>query len=198
MRRIVVFNRVSADGYFAKRDGDLSWFVADEAIDRVGADHMPHFDAMLFGRRTYEMFEHYWPTVQGAEPAADPHDANRKTKTIAAMAEWINRTQKFLFSQTRSELSWQNSHLLGEFQAPKVHALKEQPGKDIIVFGSGSIVSRLSEHGLVDEYQFVVSPLLLGDGKAMVSGIESTRPLELLEAKAYDSGNVVLRYARKG
>lgn len=197
MRRIVVFNRVSADGYFAKRDGDLSWFVPDEAIDRVGADHMPDFDAMLFGRRTYEMFEHFWPTIQGAETAPDPHDASRKTKTIAAMAAWINRTEKIVFSRTRSALSWQNSRSLGEFQAERVQALKEQAGKDIIVFGSGSIVSRLSAHGLVDEYQFVVSPLLLGDGKAMVSGVEGTRRLALLEAKAYDSGNVVLRYTRK-
>ena len=197
MRRIVVFNRVSADGYFAKPDGDLSWFVPDEAIDRAGADQMPHFDAMLFGRRTYEMFEHFWPTVQGAQPAPDPHDPNRKTETIAAMAAWINRTQKLLISKTRAQLSWQNSHLLGEFRAEKLQELKAQPGKDIIVFGSGSIVSQLSAHGLVDEYQFIVSPLLLGSGKAVVSGVEGTRPLELLEAKAYDSGNVVLRYAPK-
>ncbi len=198
MRRIVVFNRVSADGYFAKPGGDLSWFVPDEAIDRAGAEQMPHFDAMLFGRRTYDMFEHFWPTVQGAEAVADPHDANRKTTTIAAMGAWINGTQKLLFSTTRSELSWQNSQSLGEFGAEKVAELKRRPGKDIIVFGSGSIVSRLSEHGLVDEYQFVVSPLLLGEGKAIVSGVNGTRPLALLEAKAYDSGNVVLRYASKG
>lgn len=198
MRRIVVFNRVSADGYFAKLDGDLSWFVADDGIDRAGADNMPRFDAMLFGRRTYDLFEHFWPNaLNDPETAADPHDARRHTKTIRDMAVWINETHKLVFSNTRKELAWQNSRSLGAFDANTVRELKLQSGKDIIVFGSGSIVSQLSEQGLIDEYQFIVSPLLLGDGKPMVSGLANSVELTLIEAKPYPSGNVSLRYARK-
>ena len=198
MRRIVIFNRVSADGYFAKHDGDLSWFVPDDAIDRRGADGIPRFDAMLFGRRTYEMFEHFWPNaLNDPSTAPDPHDTTRRTTAIHQMAVWINDTDKLVFSNTRAESSWKNSQLLGKFEPRRVEELKEKPGKDLIVFGSGSIVSLLTEHGLVDEYQFIVSPLLLGEGKAMVRGVSKGQPLVLLEAKPYDSGNVMLRYARK-
>jgi dihydrofolate reductase len=69
-------------------------------------------------------------------------------------------------------------------------------GKDMIVFGSGSIASQLTQHGLIDEYQFVVSPILLGSGRPLLSGVSNSLKLDLLEAKKYQSGNVMLRYAR--
>jgi dihydrofolate reductase len=75
--------------------------------------------------------------------------------------------------------------------------MKNVPGGDIMIFGSGQIVSRLSELGLIDEYHLVVSPLLLGGGRTLVNGVTSRVPLDLLEAKSYDSGNVMLRYRRR-
>jgi dihydrofolate reductase len=198
MRKLLMFNRVSADGYFASDSGDLSWTVPDEAIDRSGAERMPEVDAMLFGRRTYQAFESFWPNALGdSATAEDPHAPGRRSPTLLAMATWINQTEKLVFSKTLSRVSWQNSRLLGEFEPNAVRALKEKPGKNLIVFGSGSIVSLLTEHGLIDEYQFVVGPLLLGSGRALVTGVSNSVRLELLEAKPYPSGNVVLRYARR-
>jgi len=198
MRRIVMFNRVSADGYFASTDGALDWTVPDEAIDQAGAAHMPNFDAMLFGRHTYEAFESFWPHAAGdAETASDPHTDGRRTKTLRSMANWINSREKCVFSTTRRELSWHNSRLFPRFDPAELRALKQAPGKDMIVFGSGSLVSQLSEHGLIDEYQFVVGPLLLGAGRSLVRGLSTRVPLELLEARPYPSGNVMLRYARR-
>ncbi len=198
MRKLVVFNRVSADGYFAAENGDLSWAVPDEAIDRSAAEHLVDFDGMLFGRRTYDLFEGFWPNaVKGSGATEDPHAPGRASKTLHALGSWINQTTKYLFSNTRQELSWQSSELLGAFDAARVRALKEAEGKNLIVFGSGSIVSLLTEHRLVDEYQFVVGPLLLGSGQAMIRGVSHDSKLELLEAKAYESGNVMLRYSRK-
>jgi len=197
MRKLVVFNRVSADGYFATASGDLSWAVPDEAIDRGAAERLSEFDGMLFGRSTYDMFEGFWPNAVKSGPTTeDPHTAGRASKTLHALGTWINETPKYLFSNTRKELSWQSSQLLGAFDPARVRALKEREGKGLIVFGSGSIVSLLTEHRLVDEYQFVVGPLLLGAGRAMISGVSHGSKLELLEAKRYDSGNVLLRYAR--
>ncbi|MET0792826.1 MAG: dihydrofolate reductase family protein [Polyangiaceae bacterium] len=198
MRKILMFNRVSADGSFASQSGDLSWVVPDDAIDQGGAERMPEVDAMLFGRTTYQAFESFWPhALKDATTAEDPHAAGRRSPTLRAMAGWINRTEKLVFSRTLKRMSWQNSRLLGEFEPGAVQALKERPGKNIIIFGSGSIVSRLTEHALIDEYQFVVGPLLLGSGRPLLSGVQQSLNLELLEVKAYDSGNVVLRYARK-
>lgn len=193
MRRIVVFDRVSADGYFSPRDGGgLDWTVPEDELDRAAADNLGGSDTMLFGRRTYEMFESYWPHAVDQ----DPHAAGRHSQQIQAVAAWINESAKLVFSRTRKEVTWRNSRLLPELDPREIEALKRGPGKDIMVFGSGSVVSQLTEHGLIDEYRFIVTPVLLGDGLPLISGVPAVARLELIEAKAYSSGNVMLRYAR--
>jgi len=197
-RRIFTFDRVSADGYFSALDGNLNWAVPDDEVDNEGVAQMPDAGTILFGRRTYEMFESFWPKVADGQPMApDPHRPARQTAAMHAMAVWINEAEKLVFSRTRKEFPWKNSRLLGELEAGEVEALKNQPGKDMIIFGSGSIVSELTTHGLIDEYQFVVNPVLLGNGRSLISGVGQNLKLKLLEAKTYNSGNVRLRYARQ-
>jgi dihydrofolate reductase len=193
MRRIVAFDRVSADGYFSSAGGGLEWVVPEPELDRAAADNLGSADTILFGRRTYEMFESFWPH------AADenPHAPGQHAPEMRAMATWINAADKVVFSRTRTEVSWRNSRLLPEFDPREIEAMKNGPGKDIMIFGSGSIVSRLTEHGLIDEYSFVVAPTLVGTGRPLVSGVPRALRLDLLEARAYPSGNVVLRYAPK-
>ena len=79
-----------------------------------------------------------------------------------------------------------------------IEAMKRQPGKDMMIFGSGAIVTQLTRHGLIDEYQLVVNPVLLGSGQPLLGGLSRTAALELLEARRFPSGNVILRYARAG
>ena len=100
-----------------------------------------------------------------------------------------------VFSRSLQDVTWRNSHLRRELDPREIEAMKREPGKDMIVFGSGSIVSQLTEHGLIDEYQLVVSPIVLGGGRPLFSGVQKTSRLELLEAKAYPSGNVLPRRA---
>ena len=191
-----MFNRVSVDGYFASEDGNLDWTVPDEAIDQAGAARMNEFDTMLFGRHTYDAFESFWPHAAGdSDTASDPHTAGRRSKTLLAMASWINRTAKFVFSTKKKTVSWQHSRLFSKLDPAEIDALKRAPGKDTIIFGSGSLVSQLTEHGLIDEYQFIVGPLLLGSGRSLIQGVSERVPLQLLEAKPYASGNLMLRYA---
>jgi dihydrofolate reductase len=192
MRRIVTFNRVSADGYFAAPDGSLDWVVPEPELDRAAAQSLGGADTILFGRRTYESFEGFWPHAADE----DPHAAGRRSPELRAMGAWINEATKVVFSRTRTEVSWHNSRLLPELDPGGIEALKRQPGKDIMIFGSGSIVSQLTRHGLIDEYRFVVGPILLGGGRTLLDGVPQTTKLELLEATPYPSGNVVLRYAR--
>jgi dihydrofolate reductase len=190
MRRIVMFNRVSAEGSFAAPDGGLDWVVPEPELDRSAAGSLGGADAMLFGRRTYEMFESFWPHAADE----DPHAPGGHSPEMRAMADWINRSAKLVFSRTRTEVPWQNSRVLPAFDPGEIQALKDQPGGDIMVFGSGSIVAQLTEHGLIDEYQLVVTPLLLGGGRPWLADVAKRVRLELLEAKAYPSGNVRLRY----
>jgi dihydrofolate reductase len=196
-RKIVMFNRVTADGYFAGPDGNLQWVVPDEAIDNAGADAIPGFDTILFGRRTYEMFQGFWPrALDDSRTAPDPHAAGRRSQAIRAMAIWINDATKVVFSRTLKDVTWKSSRLLHDFDPREIEALKRQPGKNMIIFGSGSIVSQLTEHGLIDEYQFIVSPILLGNGRTLLSGLSKSARLDLVETTKYKSGNVMLRYER--
>ncbi len=198
MRRIVAFNRVTADGYFAAADGNLSWAVPDPELDQTASAGMPGTDMILFGRRTYEMFASFWPrALEDPAGAPDPHNAAMRSPSIQAFATFLTDTAKLVFSKTLKDASWKNTHLWRGLDPLEIDGLKRQPGKDIIIFGSGSIVSQLTQHGLIDEYQFVVSPLLLGGGRPLISGVPASTKLELLECRRYPSGNVLLRYARR-
>jgi dihydrofolate reductase len=197
-RKIVVFDRFSADGYFSAADGALDWAVPDADLDRGAAGKLGDSDTMLFGRRTYDMFESFWPHVlKDPATAPDPHNPGRHTPEMRSLAEWINAAKKIVFSKTRGEVSWTNSELRRDIVPREIEALKAQPGKTIMLFGSGSVVSRLSELGLIDEYQLVVCPVLLGGGRSLVSGMAGRVSLELLEARPFPSGNVMLRFAPK-
>lgn len=197
MRRITAFNRVTADGYFASPDGGLDWAVPDEEIEQGAVGAMPDGDTILFGRRTYDSFEQFWPKAyQNPETPPDPHMPRRVSPAMRTMAVWINDANKIVFSRTRKEVTWNNSRLFHEFDPDAVRALKREPGKDMIIFGSGSIASELTRHGLIDEYQFIVTPILLGSGKSLISGLSSRTKLRLVEAKPYRTGNLMLRYER--
>jgi dihydrofolate reductase len=200
MRRIVMFNRVTADGYFAGPDGNLNWVVPDPELDRSAAEAIARSDTdtILFGRRTYELFQAFWPhSLDDSPTSPDPHNSGRRSPEMRDMAIMLNDTTKLVFSRTLKEVSWKNSRLLHELDPRAIEAMKRQPGKDMIIFGSGSIVSQLTQHGLIDDYHFVVGPILLGSGRPLLSGVPKSLRLDLLEAKAYPSGNVMLRYAQR-
>ena len=197
-RRIVMFNWVTADGYFAGPDGNLDWVVPDEEQAKAAAESIPNFDTVLFGRRTYELFEGFWrhAVVDASGTVPDPHHPGRRSSEHGAIAIALNRMTKLVFSRTRKDVTWRNSRMLRELDPREIETMKRQPGRDMIVFGSGSIVSQLTQYGLIDEYQFVVCPILLGSGQPLLSGVSKRLRLDLLEAKPLPSGDVMLRYVR--
>jgi dihydrofolate reductase len=197
MRKIVMFNRVSAEGFFATPDERMDWAPPEPELDRDAARGSPGVGTFLFGRRTYEMFASFWPHALDDSPTSpDPHDAGRRSEDLRKMAVALDEGTKLVFSRTLKRLDWKNSRLLTSFDPQQIEALKREPGKDMMIFGSGTIVSQLTEHGLIDEYWFVVGPLLLGRGRPLMRDVTRTTKLELLEAKPYPQGNVLLRYAR--
>ena len=197
-RRIVTFTWVTADGYFAGADGNLDWVVPDEEQARAAAEGISGFDTVLFGRRTYELFEGFWrnAVVDESGTIPDPHHPGRRSREHGAIATALNRMTKVVFSRSMKDAAWQNSRLLRELDPREMENMKAQPGKDLIIFGSGSIVSELTRHGLIDEYQFAVCPVLLGSGQSLVRDVSTRLRLELLDAKRLPSGDVILRYAR--
>jgi dihydrofolate reductase len=199
MRRIVAFNRVSVDGYFATTDGKLDWAVPEDQLEKEAASGLTEAATMLFGRKTYQMFESFWPNAaKESGTAPDPHAKGRRSPELAAMAKWINEAEKIVFSRTLEKVTWQNSRLIQELDPKEIDALKRTSGGDIMLFGSGSIASTLTEHHLIDEYQYIVNPILLGDGKLLIRGVPNTLRVKLVESKSYPSGNVKLRYEKAG
>lgn len=196
-RRIVMFNQVSADGYFAAPDGGLTWTVQEPGVYESATASFGGIDAMLFGRKTYENFEAFWPNVlkENSTTAPDPHAPGQRSEQMREMAVWINEARKLVFSSKRTSFPWNNTEHMPTCDAKAIAALKAQSGKNIILFGSGTIVSQLTKYGLIDEYAFVVNPVLLGKGHTLLGDAEAKRSLELIDVKTFPSGVMLSRYA---
>src|SRR5689334_5366584 len=146
MRRIVMFNWVSIDGFFAGPNGEIDWILRDPNVDRAlresGTDteqtNSAGSDTMLLGNTTYTMFENSWPQM-----ARDPNASEAMYK----MADEVNRMNKVVFSRTRKEVPWENSRLLHGDLIEEVKRLKQGEGTSILIFGSGSIVQQLTDAG---------------------------------------------------
>jgi dihydrofolate reductase len=181
MRKLHVFESISVDGYFTDEDDDMSWAHAgadDEEYAAWVSGNASGGGALLFGRKTYQMMEAFWPT-----PAA--------ATQMPAVARGMNAAKKYVVSKT-IQPSWQNSELLAGDLTNAVVALKASKGPDITVLGSGSIAAQLGDAGLVDAYQLVIVPVALGGGRTIFS---SRRDLRLVDQRAFKNGKVMVTYA---
>ncbi len=181
MSTLRVFESVSLDGFFAAADGSIGWAHSGredpEFADWV-AGNASSGGALLFGRKTYQMMEAFWPTPLAAEQ-------------MPVVARGMNARRKYVVSRTIRP-TWNNTHLLQGELVSSVRELKAAAGPGIAVLGSGSIVAQLGEAGLVDEYQFVILPVALGAGRTIFN---HPCKLRLLDQRAFRCGNVVVTYA---
>jgi len=181
MRKIIVSNNVSLDGFFAGPKGEFDWFVWDEETAEYIKELLRSIDTLLFGRVTYELMADYWPT---ASPSTeDPMIINA-----------MNNLPKIVFSRTLEKVEWNNSRLVKENIVEEAARLKQQPGKDMVIFGSGSIVSAFAQSGLIDDYRIFINPVVLGRGKLMFKGLHERLKLKLLNSKKFQCGVVLLQY----
>ena len=183
MRKVFLFNRISMDGFYAGPNGEIDWFIHDPEVDKATHEIM-HADTMLLGRVTYQMFESYWPHV-----TEDPNEP----KEAKVLADELNQMTKVVFSKTLKEVTWENSKLVKGDVTKEVSELKQGEGPDIVIFGSGTIVQQLAGEGLIDEYLILVTPVILGTGKSMFRDVKKSN-LELLETRAFNTGNVLLHH----
>ena len=184
MRKLAVFNHVSLDGYFVDANGDMSWAKTDPQDPEWSAfvaENASGSGALVFGRITYEMMARFWPTPMAIE-------------MMPAVAAGMNRMPKFVFSRTLHEATWSNTTLVKGDLVTAVRALKLESGPDMVILGSGSIVAQLAPAGLIDEYQVVVNPIVLGRGRTMFDGVAEQLPVTLTGTRAFGNGNVLLYY----
>lgn len=182
MRKLIVFNQVSLDGFIADANGDMSWAHRDDAEwNKFVANNANGGGQLIMGRVTYDLMVRFWPTQQAME-------------SQPVVAEGMNNLPKVVFSRTLDKASWHNTKLVRGDIATEIGKLKEEPGEDMIILGSGSIVSQLAQAGLIDEYQIVVNPIVLGRGKTMFEGIEEKLTLRLTKTRTFNNGNILLCY----
>jgi len=182
MRTLHVFESISIDGYFTDATDSLEWAHArpqdPEFAAWVGTNANSGGE-LLFGRKTYQMMEAYWPTPLAAEQMPD-------------VANGMNAAKKYVASRT-IQPTWSNTHLLKGALVDAVRDLKSSDGPPITLLGSGSIAAQLDEAGLIDIYQFVIVPIALGAGRTIFT---NRRDLRLTESRVFPSGNVVVRYTK--
>ena len=183
MRKVIVSEFVSLDGVFEAPDQWHFPYFNDEMGQEIGAA-MGQADAMLMGRVLYEEWSAFWPQQDSEE------------NPIAAR---MNGIQKYVVSTTlEGPLGWNNSTLIGENVAEEISRLKQQPGKDISISGSGSLVRSLLKDGLIDELRLMVHPVVVGSGKRLFEEGGEQIALELVDSKTFSTGVVYLTYAPAG
>jgi dihydrofolate reductase len=178
MRKLFWQMNVTLDGFMEgpNRELDYTAGFVDQDFDRYATNMLKSIDAILLGRRTYQLFAGYWPTASGPD------------------AERMNALPKLVFSRTLKEVEWNNSRLAKGNVAEEVVRLKRQPGQDLALFGSADLASSFIRLGLIDEYRTLVTPVVLGSGTPMFKDIKDRIPLKLLKATTWSSGIAALYY----
>jgi len=185
MRKVIVSNLVSLDGYFEGPNKELDWFVVEEEFFDYVKEMFTTVDTILFGRVTYQMMESYWPTNTDGDPI---------------ITNKMNALPKVVFSKTLEEVKWgkwNNARLIKENIAEEVTKMKQEQGKDMVIFGSGELVSSFTQLGLIDEYRIILNPVILGNGNLLFKGIKERISLTLQKTKTLGSGVIILYYERK-
>ena len=179
MRKVVALELVSLDGVMESPERWSFRFHNDEMAE-ANASGMAAADAMLFGRVTYQEFAAFWPYQNSAEQP---------------FTDYLNNTPKYVVSTTLEEpLEWQNSTLIKDDVAEVVAGLKQQPGKDIGIVGSGTLVRSLLRDGLLDELGLMVHPIVLGSGKRLFEEGGDQKALDLVDSKTFSTGVLNLTY----
>lgn len=183
MRRLILDNIISLDGYYTTPKNEIDWFDFDQGEIEWSKEILRRVDAMLYGRVTYQEFSEYWPKATPRPDGFDPEIIGQ-----------LNGTMKVVFSRTLKETPWGPAVLVREDPVQAVTKLKQGPGKDMVVVGSGTLVSALVRSGLVDEYRIRVRPWILGAGKPLFVDNNARHPLKLISARTFNNGVVALHY----
>lgn len=177
MRKLIVSNMMSLDGFFEGPNKELDWHVVDDEFFAYAREMLNSVDMILFGRTTYELMAAYWPFARKDE-----------------IAEKMNTLPKIVFSRMLDRADWNNTRLVREDAPAEIRKVKNQPGKDVVILGSAALAASLLQAGLIDEYRVILNPVLLGRGKLLFKGVTKNLTLKLRESKRLNSGVAILYY----
>jgi len=179
MRKVIMWNMVTLDGFFeGPKSWDIDWheYAWGEELEQLSIEQSKSVGMLLFGRVTYQGMAAYWSSATGE------------------IADFMNSIPKVVFSRTLEKAEWNNTRLVSASAEEEVARLKQQPGKDLFIFGSASLSSTLTQHGLIDEYRLGLTPIVLGDGNPLFKASPDRMKMKLVEARPLKTGCVILRY----
>jgi dihydrofolate reductase len=182
MRKLKLQVQMTIDGYISGPTGEMDWltFNWDDALKRYVTELTEPVDCIVLGRKLAQGFIPHWashPEIEGAEK--------------------INSTAKVVFTKTLEKSEWENTVLAKGDIVDEITALKQQDGKDIIVYGGATFVSSLIKHRLIDEFHLFINPAAIGNGKAIFNELDGKQNLTLVKSTAFGGGIVVLHYEPK-
>ncbi|WP_454666501.1 dihydrofolate reductase family protein [Acinetobacter calcoaceticus] len=189
MRKLILFLHASLDSFVEGPNGamDIGWIAYDADLAKHAKDILSTADTVIWGRATYQMMHGYWPSML-SNPEASEHERNH--------AEWIEKTEKIVFSTTLDKVEWNNSRLVKDHVEEEINKLKQQPGKDMVILGSPRFTHYLMQLNLIDEYKITISPVLIGNGLPLFEGVSEKTNLKLIENKTFASGAIGLHYQK--
>jgi dihydrofolate reductase len=176
LRNVIVSIFLSIDGFFEGLNKELDWHGWDNEMEKYMSDFLDTVDAIILGRVSYQLLAAYWPSSN------------------ESLAPKLNSLPKFVFSNTLEKVEWNNSRLIKGNIKDEISKIKLQNGKDLVLFGGADIASTFLQLDLIDEYQIIFSPVILGKGNPFFKDIMNRYNLKLLKTKSFDCGNVIINY----
>ncbi|MDR3681831.1 MAG: dihydrofolate reductase family protein [Flavipsychrobacter sp.] len=186
MRKIISFMHMSLDGFVAGPNGEMDWIKVDQEIFDHVEKRIGEGDTALYGRVTYQMMENYWPTA-GDAPGASKHDIEH--------SKWYKKVHKVVLSKTIKDADLINTTIISNNLSEKINELKQQEGKEILLFGSPTATHSLIQQNLIDGYWLFVNPIILGQGIPLFVDIKDKIKLKLLTTQQFTSGVTELNYS---
>ena len=185
MRKIISFMHISLDGFVAGPNGEMDWIkINEEIFDHVGK-RISEGDTSLYGRVTYQLMESYWPTAAD-KPSATKHDIEH--------SRWYGKVCKVVLSKTLKDEGLTNTKIISDNLSDRINEIKQQEGKEILLFGSPTATHSLIQLNLIDGYWLFVNPIILGKGIPLFADIKEKIKLNLLNTRQFNCGVTELNY----
>ena len=185
MRKLVLFMHLSLDGFAGGPNGELDFLTYDEELQQYADELVKTVGSPVYGKTTYQLMESYWPTVLKKSDAS---------KHSMEHAQWVENVPKIVFSKSLTEVSWNNTRLIKDNIEEEVKELKQQPGKDLAIFGSPGLAASFMNLGLIDEYKLTIHPIILGNGISAFKNNTVRSSLKLLDTRTLKSGVITVHY----
>jgi dihydrofolate reductase len=179
-RKVAAFVFVSLDGFFEGPNHELDWFNSNPEFEKFAADQLDEFSTLLFGSRTFDLMQSYWPTDLG--------------KSSPEIARRMNSMPKVVFSSTHRSTNWHNARIVSTDAAAEIHTLKSQAPGDLLILGSNDLIVRLIEENLLDELRVLLCPVAIGRGHSLFTGLKHKFTPRLASTRQFRSGNILLTY----